>query len=206
MQPRRIARELALLSVSQLSNKPEKLAEQDLQDVLIAAIRTLAGEVQDTLEMAAAELKRSSDRLLNSELRAIEVESARAMVNEAISLTQTAVNRLGLAMDLPEFIQMTNQPEVREHSLQILQQLQSHRARIDALLETSLVDWQLHRLAQVDQNILRIAVTEILYLGIPDRVAINEAVELAKRYSGEEGHRFINGVLRRVINQLQKAQ
>lgn len=148
MQPRRIARELALLSVSQLSNKPEKLAEQDLQDVLIAAIRTLAGEVQDTLEMAAAELKRSNDRLLNSELRAIEVESARAMVNEAIALTQTAINRLGLAMDLPEFIQMTNQPEVREHSLQILQQLQSHRARIDALLETSLVDWQLHRLAR----------------------------------------------------------
>ncbi|NEO62999.1 MAG: N utilization substance protein B, partial [Moorea sp. SIO4G2] len=53
--------------------------------------------------------------------------------------------------------------------------------------------------------ILRMAVAEISFLGIPDRVAINEAVELAKRYSDEEGHRFINGVLRRA-NELIKTQ
>ncbi len=57
------------------------------------------------------------------------------------------------------------------------------------------------RLAQIDRDILRIAVAEILYLGVPNSVAIDEAVELAKRYSGDEGHRFINGVLRRVTQQ-----
>jgi N utilization substance protein B len=46
-------------------------------------------------------------------------------------------------------------------------------------------------------------VAEVSFLGIPDRVAINEAVELAKRYSDEEGHRFINGVLRRVTDRLK---
>ncbi len=45
----------------------------------------------------------------------------------------------------------------------------------------------------------------MMFLGIPDRIAINEAVELAKRYSGEEGHRFINGVLRRVTEQQKTA-
>jgi transcription antitermination protein NusB len=65
-----------------------------------------------------------------------------------------------------------------------------------------LVEWQLHRVAQIDRTILKIAVAEIHYLEVPERVAINEAVELAKRYSTEDGHRFVNGVLRRVSRQL----
>lgn len=44
-----------------------------------------------------------------------------------------------------------------------------------------------------------------MFLGVPERVAINEAVELAKRYSGDEGHRFINGVLRRVSERIKAA-
>jgi transcription antitermination protein NusB len=46
---------------------------------------------------------------------------------------------------------------------------------------------------------------EMRYLGIPDRIAINEAIELAKKYSDEEGYRFINGVLRRVSDGLKDA-
>lgn len=60
MQPRRIARELALLSSSQLPQKTERLANQELQGILLFAIRTLTGEVQDALETAATELKRSN--------------------------------------------------------------------------------------------------------------------------------------------------
>ncbi|MEO1068445.1 MAG: transcription antitermination protein NusB, partial [Cyanobacteria bacterium J06638_6] len=56
------------------------------------------------------------------------------------------------------------------------------------------------RLPRIDRDILRLAVVEMNYLGTPDRVAINEAVELAKRYSDDDGFRFINGVLRRVVN------
>lgn len=203
MQARRIARELALLSITQLPVKPDRIQSQQLQDVLLAAIRTLTTEVQDTLETAAAELNRSSDRLLTSETRAGDVQSARAMVQEAISLTQTAINRLGSAMELPEFIQLANQKEVRAYVMELLTQTQAHRTEVDQRLNQSMVDWQMHRLARIDQDILRIAVTEMSYLGIPKQVAINEAVELAKRYSGEEGHRFINGVLRRVSDQIK---
>jgi N utilization substance protein B len=63
-----------------------------------------------------------------------------------------------------------------------------------------MVTWRLKRLARIDRDILRLAVVEMDYLGTPDKVAINEAVELAKRYSDEDGYRFINGVLRRVVN------
>ena len=204
MQARRIARELALLSIGQLPNKPEKLQTQQLQDVVLAAVRTLTTEVQDTLETASAELSRSSDRLLNSETRAGSINSARAMVTEAIELTQTAINRIGAALELPEFIQLANQKEVRAYVMELLTQTQAHRSEIDALLNRSMVDWQMHRLARIDQDILRLAVTEMWVLGTPEQVAINEAVELAKRYSGEEGFRFLNGVLRRVSSQIKQ--
>ncbi len=65
------------------------------------------------------------------------------------------------------------------------------------------MDWQVQRLVRIDRDLLRIAITEICYLGTPERIAINEAVELAKTYGDEEGHRFINGVLRRVVEQLK---
>ena len=206
MQARRIARELALLRISQLPANQEKLAAQQLQNVMLAAVRTLTTEAQETLETAAAELKRGSDRLLNSETRAIDLQSARVMVNDAIELTQTAINRLGGAVELPEFIQLTNQQEVRAYAMELISMVNAHRTEVNQLLTQVLVDWQLARLARIDQDILRIAVVEILFLGVPDRVAINEAVELAKRYSGEEGHRFVNGVLRRVTDQLKTNQ
>lgn len=203
MQARRIARELALLSIGQLPAKPERIQAQQLQDVVLAAVRTLTTEVHDTLETAAAELNRSSDRLLSSETRATDVQSARVMVKEAIELTQTAVNRLGSALELPEFIQLANQKEVRAYTMELLTQVKTYQSEVDPLIEKSMVDWQLHRLARIDQDILRIAVTEMCFLGIPQQVAINEAIEMAKRYSGDEGHRFINGVLRRVTEQLK---
>ena len=203
MQARRIARELSLLSVSQIPNNSGQLEDQQLQNVILAAVRTLTTEVQETLETAAAEVKRGNDRLLNSETRAGDLQSARAMVKEALELAQAAINRLGTATELPELIQLTNQKEVRSYAMQVITTVNAHTTEIDQLLSQSLVDWQLGRLARIDRDILRIAVAEILYLGVPDKVAINEAVELSKRYSGDEGYRFINGVLLRVTDQLR---
>lgn len=205
MKPRRIARELALLSLSQLPNSPEKLRTQQLSNLLIAAVRTLTTEMQDSLSTAAGELQRASDRLLTSQTRASDVQTARVMVEQAIALTQTAINRVATVQDLPEMIQLANQPDfdVRSYALKIVTEVNENRTEIDKSLEQALVDWQLSRLARIDRDILRIAVAEIKYIGLEDSVAINEAVELAKRYSEEDGHKFINGVLRRVTEQIK---
>lgn len=206
MQARRIARELAILSLAQLPNKPERLQAQQLQDVVLAAVRTLTTEVHDTLETAAAELSRGNDRLLSSETRAVDLQSSRAMVQEAIDLAQAAINRIGSALEIPEFIQLANQKEVRAYTMELLTQVKANQTEADKLIERSLVDWQMSRLARIDRDILRLAVTEFWFLGVPEQVAINEAIELAKRYSSEDGHRFINGVLRRVTEQLRAEQ
>lgn len=203
MQPRRIARELALLSLSQMPATPDKLETQQINNLILAAVRTLTGEIQEAIETASAELKRGSERLLSSETRTNEVHSAKAMVLDAIALTQKAINRLGTAMEIPEVIQLANQQEVRNYALEIIKTINRRQSEIDGILTDALQDWQLNRLARIDRDILRIAVVEISFLGVPDRVAINESVELAKRYSDEEGHRFINGVLRRVTDRLK---
>ncbi len=201
MQARRIARELALLSLSQLPTAPEKLNAQDLQDIVLAAVRTLASEARDTIESAAAELQRSNAQILDSETRTLDVDRAKTMLIEAIRLTENAINQLGHCFEIPEFIQLSNKVEVRSYTLELVSRFVADSKDIDAALESALVDWQLGRLAKVDRDILRIAVTEMTRLGTPPEVAINEAVELAKRYSEEDGHRFINGVLRRAYEQ-----
>lgn len=72
--------------------------------------------------------------------------------------------------------------------------------KIDRIIASYSKDWQLERLARVDRNIMRLAIYEILYRDdIPAGVSVNEAVELAKVYGGEDSGRFVNGILGRVI-------
>ncbi len=203
-QPRSIARELALLAVSQIKGKPEKLAKEELDDLVLTAVRTLTTEIHEILETAAAETKRGEERLLNSQTRADNLDSARAMINDAIKLAQTAINRLGTAAELPEFVQLTSKEEVREYAIEIIGTVNSHRQEIETHIEAVLVAWQLNRLPKIDQDILRISVAEMLFLELPVKIAINEAVELAKRYSDDDGFRFINGVLRKVSDRITK--
>jgi len=208
MQARRIARELALLSISQLPNKPEKLQDRDLKDLLQAAVRTLMAEVRETLEMASSELQRGNERLLKTELlreeiRASDAQRSVAMVKEAIEFTQSAINRLGMAVELPEMLQAAGQLNVQDYALDLVTKVARYQAEIDQTLTDSMVDWQLSRLARIDRDILRMAIAEICYLKTPPQVAVNEAVELAKRYSEADSYRFINGVLRRAIDQMK---
>jgi len=75
--------------------------------------------------------------------------------------------------------------------------VEAHQARIDRLIEETSDNWTLSRMPLVDRNILRLAVWEMLYRDedVPDSVAINEAVEMAKVYGGEDSSKFVNGIL-----------
>jgi len=82
----------------------------------------------------------------------------------------------------------------------ILLRFTQNRQTIDSLIEENSSDWKLNRMARVDLAILRVAVTEILYFDdIPESVSINEAVEIAKKFSTEESGSFINGILGSIV-------
>lgn len=70
-----------------------------------------------------------------------------------------------------------------------------HLDEIDALISSHARHWKLSRMSAVDRNILRLATYELLYEEVPWRVVINEALEVTKRFSGEEAAQFVNGVL-----------
>jgi N utilization substance protein B len=89
--------------------------------------------------------------------------------------------------------------EPSEFCTQLLLGVEAHQTRIDATIEDISENWTLSRMPLVDRNILRLAVFEMLYLEeVPDSVSINEAVEMAKIYGGEDSSKFVNGILGRL--------
>ena len=79
------------------------------------------------------------------------------------------------------------------------------RGAIDLLIEQSVQKWDLSRIAVLDHIVLRAAIAEFLYFDdIPFKVTINEAIELAKRYSTAQSGRFVNGILDAISSELKK--
>lgn len=79
--------------------------------------------------------------------------------------------------------------------------------KIDQTIASFAQDWTLSRMANVDRNVMRLATYEILFCpDIPGRVSLNEAIELAKRFGGEESANFVNGILDRVVASVLKVE
>jgi len=86
--------------------------------------------------------------------------------------------------------------KARSYAVTLLQGITDNLQRIDQLIADSASNWRMVRIAATDRNLLRIAVFEMMKQDdVPPQVAINEAVEIAKRFAGEDSPKFINGVL-----------
>jgi transcription antitermination protein NusB len=91
-------------------------------------------------------------------------------------------------------------PPVNDYTIGLVEGVQAHHDRIDEILAGYAEGWTVARMPDVDRAILRLGVYELLWRDeVPDPVAIDEAVELAKSLSTDESPRFINGVLARVL-------
>lgn len=88
---------------------------------------------------------------------------------------------------------------------QLIKGVMDHIAQIDKIIEKSAPEWPLEQITIVDRNVLRIGLYELLYADkeeVPPKVAINEAIELAKSFGGESSGKFINGVLGTVYKEI----
>lgn len=87
---------------------------------------------------------------------------------------------------------------------QMLEGVAAHTEEIDEFVSRYSKDWMIDRISRVDLSILRVAIYEMLYRkeDVPTGAAINEAVELAKRYGGERSYAFVNGILGSVAKEL----
>jgi len=83
--------------------------------------------------------------------------------------------------------------------------VEKHLQEIDKIIEKAAPDWPIPQIAIIDRNVLRIGLYELLYANkeeVPPKVAINEAIELAKTFSGKTSGKFVNGVLGTVYKQM----
>lgn len=86
----------------------------------------------------------------------------------------------------------------------IIQGVTAHLGEIDQLISEFATDWPIEQITIVDRNILRIGIYELKFNDeIPSKVAINEAIEIAKKFGGESSGRFVNGVLGAIYKQLE---
>jgi N utilization substance protein B len=121
--------------------------------------------------------KRALDVLYESELR-------------STNPTETLATRLAQA-----------DPPIPEYTVDLVEGVLAHRAQIDELISQNATDWSLDRMPAVDRNIVRLGAYELLFRDdVPDRVAIDEAVELAKSLSTDESPKFVNGLLARLLD------
>ncbi|MEU4741724.1 transcription antitermination factor NusB [Actinosynnema sp. NPDC023658] len=100
---------------------------------------------------------------------------------------------------LADRVGSTDVPPVNDYTITLVEGVTAHRARIDDLISEHAEGWTLQRMPAVDRAVLRIGLYELLWAGdVPDAVAIDEAVELAKGLSTDDSPRFVNGVLGRI--------
>jgi len=203
MQSRTLARELALLILGQISDRASATApsaDTSLEVVLQQAQASLAEHVREALDRSADELRRAQQELLDSELQESGGERlprVRQHLQTGLGLGEQAINRLSASLELPRLLLLADQDGVRRDALARAAAVLRGRASIDGRLDGVMEGWRLTRLPRIDRDILRLAVVDLETFATPPAVACNEAVELANRYSDEQGRRMINGVLRR---------
>lgn len=95
-------------------------------------------------------------------------------------------------------------PRVTERALALAEAIVSRRAELDGHIQRAAERWRMDRLGIIDRNILRLATLEMVTGEVPPKVAIDEAVRLAKWFGGEKSPGFVNGVLDRIARDLGK--
>jgi transcription antitermination protein NusB len=213
MQSRTLARELALLMLGQTNDRAEgpapaalqkALSDGSLTALLHQAQATLHQHVREALDRSAEDLQAAQQQLLDSELQegaeaqqVAQVPRVRQHLSQGLTLAEAALNRLSASLELPRLLLLADQEEVRRDAIARTRAVLQRRQEIDGSLDQVMEGWRLMRLPRIDRDILRLAAVDLDQFGTPAPVVCNEAVELAHRYSDEQGRRMIHGVLRR---------
>lgn len=102
----------------------------------------------------------------------------------------------GVLMSMKEAMKKELPAEMKRYGMSLVDLIQEHRAELDAIIAEKAQGWDLDRMATLDKIILSIALTELQYqLDVPVKVVLEEAVQIANKFSTEDSSRFINGIL-----------
>ncbi len=214
MNKRRAARELALITFSHLGKSIEKAKGINIAEIISKSTEALVTEAENSLDTAVKELLKIREFIYNYEIeheinlerpfetstRPVNIPLTSDMLGRIDSLLESA-DKTYTAIDLTKLITLGELDEVKDYAVRLVSAFIENKEEIDSKIKEFSKDWDVERLVKIDRDILRIAITEILrFEDVPKGVSIDEAVEIAKKYSTEESSRFINGILGQVVN------
>ena len=204
MQAKSIARELALLILGQMQDKQIKYTEETSLELLLnKALESLTQHWREGLDDCAEKLETAQQELLDSELIDFDGNTAKSVrdnLNSCVCQVELVLNGLSASLELPRLLTLSDHEEVRLNAIQRVNFVVNQMSLIDTSLDSVMEGWRLHRLPRIDRDILRLAVVDLSEFNTPLPVVCNEAVELANRYSDDQGRKMINGILRRYQN------
>ena len=141
----------------------------------------------------------------SSRRQALQVMFQQEFVGRDIDQIDAGSKDLLVVSRCPKGVQDTDlvgEP-LNDYAREVLQGVIAHREQIDGWIADAAFNWTIQRMLNVDRNIIRIACYEMAFVeGIPVPVSINEAVELAKVFGGDESPKFVNGILGRIATRM----
>ena len=200
MQLKSISRELALLLLGQIKKKD--INKLNIESLLSKAIESLTQHWREQLDSCASQLEKANQELLDSEFQVdsgLLIKSQNHLKTCLID-SENILNCLSESIELPRLLALVDQKEIRELALRRVDLVIEKQDEIDHKLDSVMEGWRLKRLPRIDRDILRLAWVDLIDFNTPMAVTCNEAVNLANRYSDEQGRRMINGVLRKLQN------
>ena len=202
MHNRSLSRELSLLSLGLIKDKEYiELNKLQIEKIFESALDTLINHCRDELDDCEADLEHVSQNLLDSELMEGSNSSfgnVRDELKKAFYKIESVMNSLSVTLDFPKLVVSSNQNDIRSDVNLRISIIVNNLTTIDFEIDSVMDGWRLKRLPRIDRDILRLAYIDINFLDTPLAVACDEAVNLANKYSDEQGRKMINGVLRRL--------
>lgn len=213
MQARHAARELALILFSQFEKEITHYSKDDFENIMLKSVRILSGNASEELKLTVgslidikealidyeAEHETNLSRPMGAKNQPVQIPLTDEMVAKVDTMLDVAEKAI-LALEIAEFATLENQSDVKNYAVDIAENFKKHNKDVDNIIQKYSNGWDISRLVKIDKDILRIAITELLYTqGAPVKVVVDEAVELAKKYSTDDSSSFVNGILAKVI-------
>jgi len=213
MQARRAARELAVILFSQFEKDLDKYTAADFDKIILNSVRTLTNNAYEELQISLSPIQKIKEFIENYETdHEINLERPLGVNNLPVELPLTSdmkekideivnvAEKALLALEIAEMTTLEEKGEVKRYLMDIAKQYQKNHQEVDEHIKEYSRGWDIERIYKIDRDILRIAITELLYLKkVPVKVVIDEALELAKKYSTDDSTSFINGILGKVV-------
>lgn len=217
MNTRSASRELVILALPQLPKEENKIDGITFDQILLSLSRSLSDYAKKNLSGVSADLIRIEKFLDNAEIEHPDNEERTSQINPVlipdtailkrqVEALKNAATEIFNSLELPELITHSTQIQAKEYAMLLFKTYIENKEKVNEVIEQAALSrkddkkWKLNRMVRLDRDVLRIATTELLFFTeTPTEVICDEAVKIADKYGSDESKKFVNGVLRDIV-------